>query len=87
MLTGKWRITSQRIDIEHGCCGSDVDCLDLRRVVDIHFHRSFLQLCVNRGTITIHSNNDEMPALQLTTFGTKQLYEELKMVSQLPSSY
>lgn len=52
----------------------------MRRIVDIHFHRSFLQLCLNRGTITIHSSNDELPSLQLTTFNTKQLYQDLKQV-------
>lgn len=76
--TWTWRITTTRIDLEHGCCGNDVDCLDLRRVIDIHFHRSIFQMCLNRGTITIHSSNDEMPQLQLTTFGTKQLYHDLK---------
>ncbi|KAK9813774.1 hypothetical protein WJX73_008797 [Symbiochloris irregularis] len=74
----KWRITSQRIDLEHGCCGSDVDSVDLRRVIDIHFHRSLLQMCLNRGTITIHSSNDELPQLNLTTFGTKELYHDIK---------
>ena len=63
------------------------DCLDLRRVIDIHFHRSIFQMCLNRGTITIHSSNDEMPQLQLTTFGTKQLYHDLKEVRHCLLTY
>ena len=34
-----------------GCCGNDVDSISLRRVVDIHFHRNMLQLCLGRGTV------------------------------------
>lgn len=28
-----------------------METIDLRRVTEIHFHRSLLQLCVNRGTV------------------------------------
>ncbi len=28
-----------------------METIDLRRVTEIHFHRSMLQLCVNRGTV------------------------------------
>ncbi len=30
--------------------------------------------------IVIHSDNDEFPKLELTTFGTRQLFEKLKKV-------
>ena len=34
-----------------GCCGGSMETIDLRRVTEIHFHRSLPQLCVNRGTV------------------------------------
>ena len=30
-----------------------METIDLRRVTEIHFHRSMLQLCVNRGTVRL----------------------------------
>lgn len=36
--------------------------------------------------ITIHSASDEFPELQLTTFGTKQIYGELREVSSVSVS-
>ncbi|CAL8469477.1 g9018 [Coccomyxa elongata] len=74
----QWDITEQRIDLTHGCCGSNMETIDLRRVVEIHFHRSLLQLCLNRGTITIHSDHAEYPDLNLTTFGTRKIFEGLR---------
>lgn len=73
-----WHITEQRIDLTHGCCGSSMETLDLRRIIDLHFHRNVWQLCCDRGTIVIHSDNDEFPKLELTTFGTRQVFERLK---------
>ncbi|KAK9908521.1 hypothetical protein WJX75_009084 [Coccomyxa subellipsoidea] len=65
---------------QDGCCGSNMETIDLRRVVEIHFHRSLLQLCFNRGTITIHSDHAEYPDLKLTTFGTRKIFERLREV-------
>ncbi|KAL3159782.1 hypothetical protein ABBQ38_010188 [Trebouxia sp. C0009 RCD-2024] len=73
-----WHITEQRIDLTHGCCGSNMETLDLRRIIDLHFHRSVWQMCCGRGTIVIHSDNDEFPKLNLTTFGTREVFERLK---------
>ncbi len=36
-----------------GCCGSSMETLDLRRIIDLHFHRSVWQLCCDRGTVSI----------------------------------
>jgi len=73
-----WKISNSRIDLIHGCCSSDEETIDLRRVVDLHFHRNFLQLLLGRETITIHSASDEFPELRLTTFGTKEIFQELR---------
>ena len=37
-------------------------------------------MCLGRGTISIHSANDELPELQLITFGTRELFHKLKDV-------
>lgn len=87
-----------------------METLDLRRIIDLHFHRNVWQLCCDRGTvgvmraclvyvlralctmegskvllallqIVIHSDNDVFPRLELTTFGTRQVFEKLKQVS------
>lgn len=73
-----WRITSQRIDLTHGCCASEEDTFDLRRIEDMHFHRSLWQRCLNRGTIVIHQSNDELPELQLSTFYARDIFVKLK---------
>ena len=80
MAAGKWHVTKHRIDLVHGFAGSSIDTIDFRRVTDMHFHRSVFQMCCNRGTITFHSANDSMPVLELTTFGTQDLYHKIKDV-------
>lgn len=47
----KWKVTSRRIDYEHGCCGSTLDTLDIRRILDLKFHRSCMQFMCCRGTV------------------------------------
>ena len=74
-------MTKQRIDLTHGFAGSSIDTIDLRRVQDMHFHRSIFQMCCNRGTITFHSANDSLPILELTTFNAQALYHKIKDVS------
>mmetsp|Transcript_2988 Transcript_2988/g.8765 ORF Transcript_2988/g.8765 Transcript_2988/m.8765 type:complete len:151 (+) Transcript_2988:123-575(+) len=74
----QWRVTTQRIDLTHGCCSSDEDTFDLRRIDDLHFQRSLLQRLFNRGTIIIHCSHDEMPELRLSTFSAKDIFEKLK---------
>ena len=36
-----------------------METIDLRRVTEIHFHRSLPQLCVNRGTV----GSESLPAV------------------------
>ncbi|KAK9840311.1 hypothetical protein WJX74_007347 [Apatococcus lobatus] len=76
--TWKWRITEQRIDLTHGWLGGEEEGIDLRRVVDVHHRRSIPQMAVNRGTIVIHSDNDSFPRLELSTFATKEIYQNLR---------
>ena len=34
-----------------------METIDLRRVTEIHFHRSMFQLCVNRGTVSFWTSS------------------------------
>ncbi|KJE95916.1 hypothetical protein CAOG_06309 [Capsaspora owczarzaki ATCC 30864] len=73
-----WKISRKRIDITRGCCGSTMDTTDFRRVTDMNFSRSILQMCLNRGTITIFSSDATDPELKLTTWRMKALYPKLR---------
>lgn len=76
--TDKWCITNRRIDITYGCCGNEMDTLDIRRITDLHFHRNIWQCCCDRGTIIIYSDDNTSPRLEITTFGMKQVFIQLK---------
>jgi len=78
-LTWKWHISNKRIDVSHGCCGGKIDAVDLRRVVDIHFNANCFELCINRGTITIRSDDPSVPELKLNTCGAKRLFKDLRV--------
>ncbi|CAG8759620.1 4292_t:CDS:2, partial [Cetraspora pellucida] len=49
-----WKITNKRIDSISGCCGSSEHTVDVRRIIDLEFHRSCLQMLSGRGTLTVH---------------------------------
>eukprot|EP00049_Salpingoeca_infusionum_P022709 m.8294 g.8294 ORF g.8294 m.8294 type:complete len:152 (+) comp5341_c0_seq1:221-676(+) len=71
-------ITSKRIDTASGCCCGNLDTLDMRRVKDIGFDRSCLEMCINRGTITIFSADETHPELKFSCFGAKRVFTELR---------
>lgn len=77
-LTWDWKITTARIDFVHGWCQGNESSIDLRRIVDIDHVRTPLQMCCNRGTIVIHSDHEMYPQLRLTTFGTREVFHELR---------
>ncbi|CAG8510192.1 9438_t:CDS:2 [Ambispora gerdemannii] len=74
----KWRITTRRIDYISGICGSEENTLDLRRITDLKYKRSCVQLLVGRGTLTIFSNDNTDPVLKISTWGMKRTYRKLK---------
>jgi hypothetical protein len=54
------------------------DSLDIRRIVDLHYNTSLLSCLVGRGTITIHSDHDEFPVLQISMYHAWHVFEALK---------
>jgi hypothetical protein len=75
-----YSISNRRIDHTHGCCGNEMDTLDIRRIVDLKFERSCLQMCCCRGTLIILGADETDKHLTITTWGMKELYEELREV-------
>ena len=51
-----------------GCCGSSMETLDLRRIIDLHFHRSVWQLCCDRGTVSRHNAHFMLGDMHNCTF-------------------
>lgn len=86
----KWRITQRRIDIEHGCYHTQADTVDMRRVKDLAFRRTPLQLICGRGTVKIYSDShlggQEQKPLSLTRMGARRLYLKIRKV-RLASSH
>ncbi|KAG9301886.1 hypothetical protein G9A89_004566 [Geosiphon pyriformis] len=74
----KWRITDRRIEYTAGFCGSEESTLDVRRITDLQFQRSLFQLLLGRGTFIIYSADNTDPKLEISTWGMKQVYYELK---------
>eukprot|EP01104_Vermistella_antarctica_P016995 TRINITY_DN5922_c0_g1_i1.p1 TRINITY_DN5922_c0_g1~~TRINITY_DN5922_c0_g1_i1.p1 ORF type:complete len:129 (-),score=24.31 TRINITY_DN5922_c0_g1_i1:52-438(-) len=73
-----WKITNRRVDVDTGCCKSTMDVIDIRRITDIKFHRSCTQMCINRGTITIYSDDNTDNITHLTCFGAKEIFKGLR---------
>ncbi|CAG8581950.1 21371_t:CDS:2 [Cetraspora pellucida] len=71
-----WKITNKRIDSISGCCGSSEHTVDVRRIIDLEFHRSCLQMLSGRGTLTVHIADS--PPMCITTFGMRSAYTKLK---------
>jgi hypothetical protein len=74
----KWHITNRRVDYAHGCCGNHLDTLDIRRITDLQFKRSCWQLMCCRGTLVIMSGDQTNPRIEITTFGMRDTFQEIK---------
>ena len=64
--------------MKHGCCHGKIEAVDLRRVTDIHFSSPCWMQCINRGTITITSDDPHTPVLKLSIFGAKEVFKRLR---------
>ena len=63
--TVRYRISNFRIDYERGLLGKTIDTMELWHVDDIKFHQSFLARLLGVGTITIMSDDQTTPSLDL----------------------
>jgi membrane protein YdbS with pleckstrin-like domain len=77
--TVRYRITSYRIDYEHGIVTKNVDTLELWHVDDISYHQSLADRMLNVGNITVMSNDKSTPKLQLKGLpNARSIFNSLK---------
>lgn len=77
--TTRYRITNYRIDYEHGILTKRLDTLELWHVADIQLRQSILNRMLRVGTISILSNDDTTPKLDLLAIpNPRPLFEALK---------
>lgn len=63
--TVHYRISNYRIDYERGIFSKAIDTLELWHVDDLKFHQSFLARLFGVGTITVMSDDQTTPKLDL----------------------
>ena len=76
----RWHITEDRIDLVHSCCGTKEDTIWVRRIKDVSLTGDCptAAFCCGRNTITIHSNDKSHPKLNITTWGARRIFHELR---------
>jgi membrane protein YdbS with pleckstrin-like domain len=77
--TVRYRIGNYRIDFERGIFSKSIDTLELWHVDDLSFHQSFLARLFGVGTITVMSNDNTTPKLNLRGLpNPRSLFETLR---------
>lgn len=77
--TVRYRITSYRIDYEHGIVSKNIDTLELWHVDDISYHQSLADRLLNVGNIIIASNDRSTPRLELKGLpNARPIFDSLK---------
>jgi membrane protein YdbS with pleckstrin-like domain len=75
----RFRITNYRIDFERGILARKIDTLELWHVDDIQFRQSLLERILGVGTITVLSNDDTTPRLEMPGLPRpRPLFDSLK---------
>ncbi len=74
-----YRISSDRVEIERGMFARSVRNLELWRIRDIRYRRTFLQALLGLGTIKIFAADDDVSAAQIGPIRrSKRIYDNLK---------
>jgi len=77
--TIRYRITSYRIDYEHGILNKTVDTLELWHVDDISYRQSLIDRMLNVGNIIIQSDDRTTPRLELNGLpNARPIFDSLK---------
>jgi uncharacterized membrane protein YdbT with pleckstrin-like domain len=75
----RWKITSQRIQLEEGILSKKIETIELWRVKDINYRQSLWQRIINEADIVVDSMDDSAPLLKITGLtGHRQLFEKLR---------
>jgi membrane protein YdbS with pleckstrin-like domain len=75
----RYRISNHRIDFERGLLGKKIDTMELWHVDDIKFEQSFFNRLMGVGKITIMSDDQTTPSLELKGLpNPRPLFDALK---------
>ena len=75
----KYRISNYRIDYERGLLGKQIDTMELWHVDDIKFEQSFFNRLMGVGRITVLSDDQTTPSLELKGLpNPRPLFDTLK---------
>ena len=75
----RYRISNYRIDFERGLLGKKIDTMELWHVDDIKFEQSFFNRLMGVGKITVFSDDQTTPNLELKGLpNPRPLFDSLK---------
>lgn len=75
----RYRISNHRIDFERGLLGKKIDTMELWHVDDIRFEQSFFNRLMGVGKITVMSDDQTTPTLELKGLpNPRPLFDALK---------
>ena len=75
----RYRISNYRIDFERGLLGKKIETMELWHVDDIKFEQSFFDRLMGVGQITVYSDDQTTPNLELKGLpNPRPLFESLK---------
>jgi hypothetical protein len=78
----RYEITAERIEWTRGFLSKKVDNIDMFRIVDMKFHRSFFDSILGLGTITLLTTDKSDPEFRFEKVkGARQLYDIIKKSS------
>ena len=74
-----YRITSDRVEYEHGIFAKSVHNTDLWRVQDITYNASVIQRMFGLGRVTVVSSDRDMPGITVGPISNaRQIYDQVK---------
>lgn len=81
----RYRVTSQRIVVEHGLLSKRTEHIDLYRVIDYVVERPFSQRLMGTGNLRLRTMDKSAPTLNLQGIKTDvtALYERLRRATEV----
>lgn len=79
VISSKYKISSRRVETEHGVLAKKVDSLELWRVLDVEYSQSVIDRVFNNGRIKLISTDQTNPELHLHGMPEhRKLFEQLR---------
>ena len=76
--SNRWKLTSRRIEIEHGLLSKRIETLELWRVRDVEYRQSLLDRMVGVARFAITAHDGGVPALEVRGApGDRATYDRL----------